>query len=168
MLRLFGSLSIFCNLDLMIREDKTFWVAITVKRWEIDMRILYILIGKLIWGVQWHYHIWPWVTLKAELGHMLLLNIMGNHYMGSSISKAFSRTVAELGHMLLLNTNSKSYMGSRVSRATCTLVAQASVVRPPVNSGFSATLHGSMPSFVKSCLSVISPDRFFFFFFQNF
>ncbi len=44
-------------------------------------------------------------------------------------------------------------------------MAQASIVRPSVNSGFSETLHESRPKFVESYISTISP---FFFFFQNF
>ena len=40
------------------------------KRWELDMQLLYISIGNHIWRVQWHYHIWPWVTLKGQIqGH---------------------------------------------------------------------------------------------------
>ncbi len=29
------------------------------------------LIGNLIWGVQWHYQIWPWVTLKSQKSRSL-------------------------------------------------------------------------------------------------
>ncbi len=67
-LRSFGALAIFRNLGLMIR-DSTFWMAMRAKWWELDMWLLYMLIGNHVWRVQWH-HICPWVPLKGQIqGH---------------------------------------------------------------------------------------------------
>ncbi len=96
-LRPFGALPIFRNLGLMLRDRrKNILVTITPKRWEIDMRLLYISIGNHIWRVPWHHHIWPWVSKSRSLRFRSFVSCKG----------------AELGHMLLLNINRKAYMWS--------------------------------------------------------
>ncbi len=64
-----------------------FWSLISCKGAELGHMLLLNI--NHIWGVQWHHHLWPWVTLKGqsqghsdfealylvkELGHMLLWN----------------------------------------------------------------------------------------------
>ncbi len=59
------------------------------KRWELDMWLLYMAIGKHVWQVQWHHHTWPWVTLQGQIqGH-------------SDFETLY--LVKELGHMLPWN-----------------------------------------------------------------
>ncbi len=73
-----GAFAIFVMRPNDKRYEKTFCMAITDKRWEIDTQLLNISIGNHIWSVKWHHHIWSWVTL-------LLLNINKKAYVGSPL-----------------------------------------------------------------------------------
>ncbi len=74
-----------CCFPWAIRSDKYFSLSLTS-------------IGNHIWRVQWHHHIWPWVTLKSQS-------------QGHSDFKALYLAKEQLGHILLLNINRKAYMG---------------------------------------------------------
>ncbi len=52
------------------------------------------LVGKHIWGVQWHHHVWPWVTFKGQI-------------QGHSDFEALY-LVKELGHILLWNKSAEN------------------------------------------------------------
>ncbi len=89
------------------REKKTFWVAVTAKRWETDMRWLVYINRK------------PYMDInrKPFMGSPMTSHFtLGNLERSKSRSLRFKNSVscegAELGHMLPLNINRKAYMGS--------------------------------------------------------
>ena len=114
--------------------------VIACKGAELGHMLLLYITRKAYTGVQWHYHIWPWVSLKGpSQGRSYseaCLIIYGEAigvitFYRRDIERSMSRSLrlwrvisckgAELGHMLLLNTNRKSYMGSPIVPSHLTL-----------------------------------------------
>ena len=77
----------------------------------VHMLLLNINRKPHLWGVQWHYQIWPWTTLKGQI---------------KSRSQRFGSLIsckgAGLGHKFILNIYRKIYMGSPLVTLHLTLV----------------------------------------------
>ena len=110
----FGALAIFFFFFLQFglndkKYEKTFCIVIRAKWWEIDMLLLYISIendyGESNDTITFDLE-WPWRSKSSSLG----------------IRSRTSCKRAELGHMLLLNINRKSYMGNPLVRLHLTWV----------------------------------------------